>query len=53
MPNIVKRLSQLPIKAEALAEYILVGKQVLKAQKAKLAAINAVAENSQIVRFAC
>ncbi len=43
MENVIKkRIAGLPVKAEDLAEYILVGRQVLKAQKAKLAAIQAV-----------
>ena len=37
--NIEKRISNLPAKPEDLAEYILIGKKALKAQKAKLEAI--------------
>ncbi len=39
MANITKRLAQLPAKIEELCQYVLIGKQVLKAQKAKYAAI--------------
>ena len=37
--SIQKRIANLPAKAEDLAEFILVGKSALKAQKAKLEAI--------------
>lgn len=40
--NIEKRISNLPAKPEDLAEFILVGKKALIAQKAKLEAIQAI-----------
>ena len=40
--DLQKRITNLPAKTEDLAEFILVGAQALKAQKAKLAAITAV-----------
>jgi len=39
MESIAKRISNLPVKIEHLAKYILVGKKALTAQKAKLEAI--------------
>lgn len=41
MGKIQKRISKLPVKLEDLVEFILIGQQAIKAQKAKLAAIKA------------